>query len=399
MADFATMPDGSLDDRVRVVFGGTETHIFESYTVKMSVLQQPAAFSVRLGDSGTAKGIMEAVPPNTPFQLLIGATPQFTGYTDGYSATDSSGTSVTVMGRDVLARLHDAFVDKERSFVDISHAEVVTEALNDVGLTDALLFYTNADNQDIRAGVDVFTTEVKQSGGAILRHTVHAKLGERWLDFLTRHLEKVGLFIWADANGNIVLAAPNKDQKPLYRFERKRGQLRNQVNVISAELKNDTTKRASEVVVYARAGGRRSGRGKLHGTFVDTEMAALGFKRRVTYRDVNVMDEKQAEKYARHKIAEMNRAGWSLTYTLQGHTAPAKKGGRAVIVPDTMAEVEDDELGLSGTYYVEAVEHRAPPTTTVVTLMRPQDLVWEPDPTIVEQVIKANAGRKRRKRR
>lgn len=442
MADFGVKPDGSVDDRVRVVFGGTETRIFENYTVKVAVLQQPAAFNVRLGDAGTAKGILAEVPPNTPFQLKIGDVPQFTGFTDGHAASDGNGTSVTVNGRDVLAKLHDADIDKERSFVEVTYADIVTAALDDVGLHDSLLFYSNDASQIIRAGSDVVTKGIKggaaakqgtksdfvdfsaglalaakngsitalaaaalaasPTGGAStgVKHTVHAKLGERWLEFLHRHLEKAGLFLWADANGNIVLSSPNKEQKPSYVFVRQRGQLRNAVNVTGASLRNDTTRRVSECVVYARCGGRKSGRGKLHGSFVDEEMVAYGIQRRRTLRDVNVFDEQQAVKYARHKVAEMNRASWNLTYTVSGHTAPTGvPGQRAVIVPDTIATVIDDELGLSGNYYIEAVEYRAPPTTTTITMMRLQDLVWEKDPTIVEQVERANKGRKGRRRK
>jgi len=91
MADFETLPSGELDDRVRVVFKGFETRVFESYTVRLAVLQQPAVFSVKLGGVEPPHEIFKRYPPGTPFELAIGPQPSFKGYTDGYeSKTPSS---------------------------------------------------------------------------------------------------------------------------------------------------------------------------------------------------------------------------------------------------------------------------------------------------------------------
>lgn len=461
MVDFEVKPDGEIDDRVRVVFKGFEVRIFENYGVKMAVLQQPNAFSVRLGGLEQPKELFARYPAGTPFQLAIGPCLAFTGDTDGYeSSGDGGGTTVILAGRDQLAKLVDAEFGADKSFVNVTYAELVAAVMDEVGGIDGDILADNDANVRIRAGQGVTKkpgtpgTPPQAGGGAtpaggppagrgagVLTerggrntveteknkditptrtrdvpkaadpallgtpgtravYTVHAKMGDKCLEFLHRHLDKGGLMLWTGANGDIVISAPNILQPPTYKFVRQRGQLRNEVNVLSHKFKNDTTKRASKVVVYARGPGKKAGKGKIRGEFVDEEMVRMGITRTRSFRDVNVQDEAQAVKYARAKMAEINRSSWHLTYTIKGHTAPLVSGkGRAVITPDTVAEITDDELGLSGLYYVEAVEYSAPPTITSITFMRLADCFFEKDPTIVEQVESANKGRKRRRRR
>jgi prophage tail gpP-like protein len=93
-----------------------------------------------------------------------------------------------------------------------------------------------------------------------------------------------------------------------------------------------------------------------------------------------VRTPKQAAFVARRKIAEFNRESWQLNYTVSGHTTPSiigGAGGRAVWTPDTTVEIDDDELGIKGLYYVEGVTFsRSSKDTTTVHVMRIDDLVF-----------------------
>jgi prophage tail gpP-like protein len=110
-------------------------------------------------------------------------------------------------------------------------------------------------------------------------------------------------------------------------------------------------------------------------------MVAFGITRPLVLRDANVNNADQAVFYARRKIAETRRAGWSLVYTVAGHTIPSlATGARAVWSPDTIVNVIDDEMGLSGPYYIErCVYRRGPQTSTELVLQRPSDLVFGSD--------------------
>lgn len=392
MASFGGASQGGVDDGVRVQFFSKvekfqRPRFFEDYAVRVSVLQQPAAFAVRLSARDGSAELLKAIPNNTKVQLYVGLLPQFTGYTDAQAGNGSNGsTSVTIKGRDTLGKLFSNDVSAEQSFTNITYQRLVEAAIGKVGL-DAKVIIDSAKNKEIRTGfrvrevkVPIVSSEVvRTDGGAVVKHVVRAKLGESWLEFVRRHLAKRGLFVWCDFEGNIVLSSPNPDQSPLFMWVRERGTLNGRVNVFDAQFTNDTTHRFSEVVIYARCGGRHSGRGKLHGGFVDQEMVDLGIDHLKVYRDVNVTSPKEAEFYARRKIAEVNRASYHLSYTFSGHTAPALYGGRAVITPDTIAHIRDQEFGIDEPMYIESVEYKSPPQTTTVTLMRLKDLVFGED--------------------
>jgi prophage tail gpP-like protein len=278
--------------------------------------------------------------------------------------------------------MHDAFIEAELSLTDSTYAQLVERALAET-TADWTLFYTNEDNRKLTTGIGVKQTgapnvDPTQSSKGPVAKQLKAKIGERWYEFVKRQLDRAGLFLWCGGQGEFILTAPNANQAPIYRILRRRGQTRNEVNVISARFRNATSQRFSECKIYGRGGGKKFGRTKVSGIFVDEEMTALGLKRPLVLHDDNVTNEEQAVFYARRKIAESIRNGWNLTYTVAGHTIPSlQTGQRAVWAPDTIVTIDDDEFGLSDNYYIEKVTFRRnPATTTELTLLRPDSLVF-----------------------
>lgn len=390
MATFATLQNGSVDDRVRITFGGKELVNFVSYEVKSGILTQPSSFAVRLGQAATMGGLQKKIKKGDAFELLIGDVPQFSGFVDGFTNSGGpDGGALEIRGRDPIGQLFMAQVEFDTSLTDVTYAELVQKAMSEVGLNPQTLSFDHHDTRIIRAGVKVQTISepavsaevTQQSDGDHIKHVVHAKTGESWLDFIQRHIERAGLFLFAGPYGTLILGRPNGKQKPTYHFVRERAKRRNACNVINHHLVDDATHRFSEAVIFTRVGGRKHGRGIIKGGFVDAEMEALGFKRKRVFRDVNVQSEAQAEFYARRKIAEANRSGNSLRYTLKGHTAPSMVGGgRAVIIPDTVALIDDVENDLHRNWYVESCTYQGgEATTTTIEMMRNEDLVFGKD--------------------
>jgi prophage tail gpP-like protein len=379
---------GDLDDRVRLTFtspDGTKNDapILESYEFTRAILTQPSAFSVRLGWGNVTKDLLSVLTPQLPTQLVINDCIQATGFLDDVEASGEVGaTEISLHGRDALARMHDAFIEAELSLTDSTYAQLVERALAET-TADWTLFYTNEDNRKLTTGIGVKQTgapnvDPTQSSKGPVAKQLKAKIGERWYEFVKRQLDRAGLFLWCGGQGEFILTAPNANQAPIYRILRRRGQTRNEVNVISARFRNATSQRFSECKIYGRGGGKKFGRTKVSGIFVDEEMTALGLKRPLVLHDDNVTNEEQAVFYARRKIAESIRNGWNLTYTVAGHTIPSlQTGQRAVWAPDTIVTIDDDEFGLSDNYYIEKVTFRRnPATTTELTLLRPDSLVF-----------------------
>jgi prophage tail gpP-like protein len=393
VASFGKGANGELDDRVRLSLGGKDVKVAESYEVTRSYLTQPAGFSLRLGSGDVVSSLMKLAQPKTPFQLYIGGVLQQTGEVDGYEAESAVGaTELTIHGRDAMAAILDTYIAAEESYTDATYAQLVAKVITKIkGLESKSLSVDNADNRRVTTGVAIRAKKeptvkdrvTRDTGvsGTVLR-SVHAKLGERTLVFLRRHLDRAGLFLTAAADGNYILAAPNGNQPAIARIVCKRGGPANErSHVIRSRLRVDTSHRFSEIVVYARGHGRRHGRAKQKGDFLDNEMLKVGYDRKLVLRDANCTSEAQAEFLARRKIAEGCRAGFQLEYTMRGHSTPSLiDGSRCVWAPDTIVQVDDDELGIHDNYWVEGVVFRRnPQTTTTLHLMRVKDLVFGSD--------------------
>lgn len=390
---------GGIDDAVtiRVADEGT-TRIVESYDVRTSILEQPSVFALRTGWGETAEGLLDLAKPRAPYTLSIGGVLQQTGLLDGGSASDNarSGAQVTMHGRDALSELHDAYIPADRSFGDLSYADLAYTVLQETTDRTFVLNSSNRANRERITGAKITVTGSDDVAASIAKakakeHT--AKAGERWYDFLKKELDRAGLFLIATADGHFALISPNVDQVPIARIFRPESDgTRAVVSAEEVRYKNLSTGRHAEYRVLGRGGGGAPStqpteaqlprRYHIEGIFLDQEMIGWGYSRKTrckTHKDAHCTTQAQADYLARKNCAQARRAGWELVYTVAGHTTQALRGGgRIVWGVDTMVEVEDQRLGIVGNFYVEALSFRRGPegTTTEITLMRPEDVVF-----------------------
>lgn len=410
MAAYTSDTIGSTSDDVRLVIGGREILIAESWDVHEGVLEQPMAWSLRMGSGATAGQIASIAPKGTKFQLFVAGALQATGRTEGIASAGSARnpTQVTIKGRDPLCELYSNHVVAPQSFVNTTYLMLVWRALLAVGLVTgatpdpAQLHTSNEANRQIKAGkkvtqllppqtVDQIIADENSGTGetASASTEIQAKLGENWLSFVRRYLDTAGLILWAAADGTFILSAPNINQAPLYQIVRRAGTdealtaTERYGNVTSHSFVDDATHRHSYAVAYARGGGRAAGRPKFFGDEVDDEMANLGFSRKISFREASAQNRQQCENYCERKLALERRDGYQLHYTIAGHTLPMMGGGpddTAVITPDTIVQVTDEELNIFGKFYIESVRRsRSPQTQTEVRLMRPTDIILGAD--------------------
>lgn len=411
------MAESALNtDTVTITLGGSEIQIATGFNISQSIIKQPCEFSVRLGrgstDHNAKKGptireLIRASPPNTDFKLYINTNLRMSGKTDGYraSAAGNQASELSIFGRDGLAPLHDAHIHEEKSFNDATYKSLTETVLKLVGYKNFTLDATGAGpraDRKLKAGVSVREllpvrtvqeildgkgegSTAGAGGGSTAHNTLQSKLGERWMDFLRKQLDRAGLFLWAGADGKFFLSAPNANLAPTYRIVRRRGQTRNDVNVIHADILNDTRPRYSFGVVYGKHGGKKDGVQKSKGDSADDEMLGYGYdiERAITIRDRYCQNAAQAAYLAQRKLAEGRRHGFQLVYTLSGLSTPAIGGGRAVWTPDTTVEVVDDEFGIDETtpggniFWIDTTDFaRIPQTNTTIHLMRPYDVVF-----------------------
>ena len=406
---------GGLDDSVKLRINGSDIVIAESWNVNEGILSQPACFTITMGSGDLAAGLLQKYQPgpNYEFQLFVGNVQQQSGYLDAVMAAQPPGGACKVIlkGRDALAPLEDTYVTGVLAANVKTYAQLVWFALQQCRLAPSgpidpsILATDNAANRTVKAGVKVTVTKTLQTPQQILDNAglpttanssvvispPQAKLHETWHRFLRRHLDRAGLFFWAANDGSFVLSAPNGNQQPTYLLRRKKGEPvgSSRGNVVAMSYQDDRTHRHSQAIVYGKGGGKAFGRVKSKGAFQDDEMQQSGYVQPIVYRDANCHSEAEGEYFARRKLAEERRSGWKLEYTVSGHTLPvagsssassAGGGQRAVLVPDTVVTVDDDELGLHGDYYLESLDRqRSNATTTTIRLMRLGDLLFGAD--------------------
>ena len=367
---------------VRVILGGQEIVIVESYSVSIDMMTQPAQFTATVGNGAVARELMDRFPPRTAFELQIAGTSQFQGFTDGWSASGAGGnTTVNLTGRDTLAAVHDATAKADKTFTDVSLEDLVRHVLDE---TLGAGKYTLAPGESKRLAMANAKGKAKSAkklkATSEANRKVQLKLGMKlYQDFLKPQLDRAGVFLWSSQGGTFFLSELEADQTPLYRLRHRRGDIGNVVESFS--FSNNTTQRYLACEVWGRrGGGDEEVRAPVKGRFEDAEMKALGYTKVLHVDDPKCLTIAQCEFLAKRRIAEANRAAWQLSYTVGGHTTQQTGGGgtgQVIWIPDTLVDVDDEELGIKGPHYIEGVSHQGQPgMTTTIKLMRLQDLVF-----------------------
>ena len=389
---------GDIDDSVRLEVNGLEVKIAESYEVKVSVLQQPAAFSLRTGWGGTVAELRKQVTPGMTFGLFVGDVQVQSGRIDAVNVPDGKTSQIEIKGRDWTQVLFKSSILDEVSFSQRTFYDVTLKVLEICGLADHSLFgYNDANRQMMtHAETKIVATQtpasdqisaqetgVTEAGDVqtVTTQTLRAKVGETWWQWLQRQYKLAGIYLWCTHDGSFVISSPDPNQQADYVIRVKRDQTKINTNIISGQLTNDATNRYALYIVNGRYGAGQGGRGRYVGEFADFEMVNWGFTEPYVIYDQDVKSQKQAEYRARRECAEHRRAGWNLHYTMAGHVVPQQyqQGNIANWGPDLIAEVDDEERGITDNMYLEAVTFARSldaGTTTRIELMRAQDMQW-----------------------
>lgn len=397
------------EDRFRLLVDGQEVPIASSYDVNAGVFEVPSNFTMQVGHSGLLADLIHGYSEFTPFELLVNDVKVMVGEIDSHDAGTGDATELKVSGRDRLARLYDTDVSRDWSFENATFTDLVEAALKEVGLGEVSVVSDNLANRKAITGkykVSELVDPSQESTDTELGETVKRRTktvnrslvmeaGNTWWGFLTPQFQRGGLFLWADVFGGFVLGQPNGKQAPSYRILRRsngRGEGGDVTILGRPEYRRSTKQRHSHYIVEGRKGTGADGRDFARATKVDEEMVALlnpneadranGGKRQRPkfYRDDKVKTPEQASFLALRKMAQARREGFTLKYTVSGHSAAALAGGgRLVWTPDTTVHVVDEVLGIDEVMYIDDCAFSRAVNTqskTVVSVMRTDDLLF-----------------------
>lgn len=374
------------DEKVSLILGGSELLVAEEYSVEAKIFTQPSAFRLRVGGKEAARALRTKFPPNTPFILRVAGRPQKTGTTDGYHVTqDAQGTRFDLDGRDVVSRLVDYDIAKEFSLQRPTVLQVINRALADTGLKADVRADASASRRKAVGGTTAYRVTEDRTGRWVVveeadadqggtNSAVKGKIGQSYYQWLKSYLDREGIYMWGDGEGNLVVAAPDGDQPPSYVLERSE---EGSPGIISAELHLTTAGRHAQAIIYSREGGGKHARSQLRASVYDPEMFGFGYENPLAIRDPKIRNLEQGRLFAERKLATERRASFRLQYTVRGHTTRAPDGSTVVWAPDTVVDVRDKLLGIEGAHYVEGVTWRGATTggtTTILDLVRVADL-------------------------
>ena len=388
-------------DDVVIEVNGEDLKNVTSYSMRMGVFTAPGTLTFSLGDTESFTHLASKCLPMSPYRFKVNGINIQAGYLTGFSRGGGAGDSIQLVGHTKLSRLMLAEVDKTRTFKSETYADLVLAAIEAIGFKDMVLVADNTANERA-TGKNITVQQPKAGDGrAASQHMfgveLKAEIGTSWWGFIQQQLQLADLFLWDDAEGLVILSQPNVENTPaLFNLTRVSGYN----DILSDGFSSDMAKRHSECIVYSRAGGGKNGVASIKARYIDEEMVALlnpnpddrkdGGVVRIpnAQRDKKVYSKEHAERLARRTIAAERREAWVLPYTVQGHSIENSRGERVLFLPDTVFDVNDEELGLEGPLWIESVEYSGTPTstTTVIRAMRPADLVFIDPSTMLKPV-------------
>jgi prophage tail gpP-like protein len=175
-------------------------------------------------------------------------------------------------------------------------------------------------------------------------------VGETVWEFIDRHCRRFGLMPWMGADGQLIIGAPDYDQDPMYRLIRtesapEAGRLKN--TIVEGGIVYDWGSLSSAVTVFGRTQGNDASRSSIRATVDGPELPRLGIYRPMFLNDPSCRTAEQAARRAAREVANQREKFITLDYAVRDHGQ-----GDHFYAIDTMAEVDDERLGLQGLWYV-----------------------------------------------
>jgi len=391
---------GANDDSIALMVDGKKVEIYTGYEVKLAMLQQPGAFSLNCGWSRTAHELWDLFRPGKKFELLLAGSQMMTGAIDAREIPQAKVTNINVRGRDVLAPLFDNCFEEDCAFNTDTYFKLTRAVMDKAGMKDVQLVADNSANRKIvghikyeaigereiveQEKIDMCRAAPASTGPQrMVFESVKVKMGKTYYAFLQEHYKLVGLMLWAFGDGSLCLARPNLNQPSAFVVSRMigstRGTREEHSDVTVHCWKDDRTHRHSHVRIKNHFTDACKGPKKIYGEAIDDEMVADGIYKVAVYKEQNCKSLKDATYLAHRRLAEERRMGWQLSYSFPGHRQPSQFGtdGWTTYIPDTCCRVDDDELGIHGDFFVEAVTYRCgPEKTTTIDLVRKDDMKY-----------------------
>jgi prophage tail gpP-like protein len=172
-------------------------------------------------------------------------------------------------------------------------------------------------------------------------------VGEKLWEFIDRHAKRFGLMLWFSPDGKLVISSPNYGSPPLYRFVRRLRENKDDPNnILDGSVADKMGDRHSTVTVFGKAKGSSPERSAFVSTAVDPDVPWFCPK---YIHDGAIKSTEEASRRALREVAHLRAKAFEYECTVADHGQ-----GDFLYSIDTMAEVIDESVGVSGSYYLIA---------------------------------------------
>jgi prophage tail gpP-like protein len=393
----------NYSDFATVEIGGQTITAFESYEMTSDLLTPSDAFSLALSVPGSAEyraSILARIRANPTVTISIGRdvpgiairAPQMVGIIGSlaYEANKDHGATLRVSGTDKGGLLTTSsanpslqvtseteFTSFVRTLVAPYGIQVITEssiarnlatggnsnsfqrvrsrvargagvttssvsrrALRDAGSTSAVGTSTPRSQAAARSGHangmvgdDVRDLKISEA---------KPQVGETIWEFIDRHCKRFGILAWMDPQGRLILSAPDYEQAPLYHLRRNLSPGTAPNNILSGGFTEDIGSQPSSVTVY----GRSRGHDETRTPFVAVVEQESFFHRPLVVHDNAVRSVEEARRRGLRELHQRAQEKFVLEYEVRDHGNDGY-----VYAVDSIFDVQDEAIGVAGSYY------------------------------------------------
>jgi prophage tail gpP-like protein len=344
------MSETSIDQAKIVLEDGIELTRWNSYSINSDFLTPTDGWSIDFGDDVIWSEIKDRIEPDFKVQIYIGNNLQLTGWIDKLTvkSSTSGGLTVNMQGRDVLRPLCKANIHPDTRIKDRKLIEVIEEVVRCYYTTPPNVTYEVDANMTF-LGVAVRGKKGKRTNDQLQKRieSAQAHPQEGAFEFIARNLRRFGLWMWASADGNIIVSSPDYEQEPSYIIQRRPGD--KQVSVLDASFTWDRTSIPSQVTVRGRASSKEFEKTSVRGFVVDPKARNKDFVEPLYMVHDQAETKSSCFDFAEQELSRYRENERIYECEMLGHRD--KRNGNIFQV-GTIATVDDQYLGISEPMFV-----------------------------------------------
>jgi len=336
-----------MDDARIVLQDGTTIGGWTEYRIDSDFLTPTDGWSFSYSHPG-AQYDFATVRPDAKVGIRVGGVLQLTGWVDSVrrSSSSSGGLQISVSGRDVLKVLCKANVPPDLTIKNKTVLETVEHLVN-LYYKDPPTVYYGVDENRLVMGLPKGSAKNRTKQQKKLVDYCQPHPNEGCFEFMSRIIRRFGLWVWATADGGIVVSGPDYDQAPSYSIVRRRGG--KAIEYPTATYTHDRTSVPSYMLVRGKAKAKEWAKGYAFGEVKDSDADTTHYDEPSYVQHDEAVDGAEAAAFARQELSRLKQNEKVYECTAVGHHDRVTGN---VFALDTIATVDDEILQVKGDFYV-----------------------------------------------